>query len=53
MYVDCSLRSDAKKEKLIDELNFKKCVQLKRLIKSKFFVVQPRNYRSVYSEPQK
>ena len=36
MYVDCSLR--ANKEKLIDELNFKKCMQLKRLLKSKFFI---------------
>ena len=36
MYVDRSLR--AKKDKLIDELNFKKCMQLKRLLKSKFFV---------------
>ena len=36
MYVDRSLR--AKKDRLIDELNFKKCMQLKRLLKSKFFV---------------
>ena len=36
MYIDCSLR--AKKDKLIDELNFKKCMQLNRLLKSKFFV---------------
>ena len=38
MYVDRSLRGDAKKDKLIDELKFKKCMQLKRLQKSKFFV---------------
>ena len=38
MYVDRLLRGDAKKDKLIDELNFKKCVQLKRLLKTKFFV---------------
>ena len=38
MYVDRSLRGDPKKEKLIDELNFTKCMQLKRLQKSKFFV---------------
>ena len=38
MYVGHSLRGDAKKNKLIDELNFKKCVQLKILLKSKFFV---------------
>ena len=36
MYIYRSLR--AKKEKLIDELNFKKCMQLKRSLKSKFFV---------------
>ena len=36
MYIDRSLC--AKKEKLIDELNFKKCMQLKRSLKSKFFV---------------
>ena len=36
LYVDRSLR--AKKDKLIDELNFKKCMQLKRSLKSKFFV---------------
>ena len=36
MYIDRLLR--AKKDKLIDELNFKKCMQLKRSLKSKFFV---------------
>ena len=36
MYIDCSLR--AKKDKLIDELSFKKYMQLKRLLKSKFFI---------------
>ena len=36
MYIDRSLLE--KKDKLIDELNFKKCMQLKRLLKSKFFV---------------
>ena len=36
MYIDRSLR--AKKDKFIDELNFKKCMQLKRSLKSKFFV---------------
>ena len=36
VYVDRSLR--AKKDKLIDELNFKKCMQLKRSLKSKLFV---------------
>ena len=36
MYIDRSLH--AKKDKLIDELNFKKCMQLKRSLKIKFFV---------------
>ena len=36
MYVDRLLC--AKREKFIDELNFKKCMQLKRLMKSKFFI---------------
>ena len=36
MYIDRSLR--AKKDKLIDKLNFKKCMQLKISLKSKFFV---------------
>ena len=36
MYIDRSLR--AKKDKLIDELNFKKFMKLKRSLKSKFFV---------------
>ena len=38
MCFDLSLRVDAKKEKLIDELNFKKCMQLKISLKSKLFV---------------
>ena len=36
MHIDRSL--SAKKDKLIDELNFKKCMHLKRSTKSKFFV---------------
>ena len=39
MYVDSSLSGDPKKDKLIDELNFTKCMQLKRIQKSKYFVV--------------
>ena len=38
MYVYCSLRGDPKKYKLIDELNFKNCVRLKRKTTSKLFV---------------
>ena len=36
MYIDRSLRK--KNDGLINELNFKKCMHLKRSIKSKFFV---------------
>ena len=36
MYIDLSLRN--KKDGLINELNFKKCMHLKRSTKSKFFV---------------
>ena len=36
MYVDRPLC--AKKDKLIDELNFKKCMQFKRLLKRNFFI---------------
>ena len=36
MYIDRSLL--AKKDKFNDELKFKKCMQLKRSLKSKFFV---------------
>ena len=38
MYVDCSSHGDPKKENLIDELNFKNCVCLKRNTTSKLFV---------------
>ena len=38
MYVDRSLRGDPKKDKLIDALNFTKCMQLKRIKKNKVFV---------------
>ena len=38
MYVDRSLRGDPRKDELIDELNFKKCMQLNRILKRKFFV---------------
>ena len=38
MYVDRSLRGDLRKDKLIDELNFKKRMQLTRILKIKFFV---------------
>ena len=38
MYVDHSLRGDLIKDKLIDELNFKNCVLLRRTKESKIFV---------------
>ena len=38
MYIECSSCGDPKKDKLIDELNFKSCVRLKRKTTSKFFV---------------
>ena len=38
MYVDCSLRGDTMKDKLIDEVNFKNCLCLRRKKTSKFFV---------------
>ena len=52
MYVDHSLRVDAKKNKLIDELNFKKCMQLKRLLKSKFLVGITNKHRKFIIHPE-
>ena len=49
MYIDRSLR--AKKEKFIDELNFKKCMQLKRSLKSKFFVGIKKKQRKYIIHP--
>ena len=49
MCVDRSLRGDAKKYKLIDELKFKKCMQLKRIIISKFSVcITNKNITNIY-----
>ena len=39
MYVDRSFCGDPKKYKLIDKLNFKNCVRLKRSTTSKFLLV--------------
>ena len=50
LYVDCSLR--AKKDKLIDELNLKKYMQLKRLLKSKFFAGITNKQRKYIIHPQ-
>ena len=38
MYVDSSLHGDTMKDKMIDELNFKNCLRLRRKKESKFFV---------------
>ena len=38
MYIDCSSRGDPRKDKLIDELNFKNCVRLKIKTTRKLFV---------------
>ena len=38
IYVDRSLRGDPKKDKLIDELNFTRCMRLMIIQKSNFFV---------------
>ena len=47
MYVDHSLRVDQKKDKLMDELNFKKCMWFKINTTGEFFVgitVKGRNF---------
>ena len=36
MYVDCSLRGDPKKDKLIDKLNFTNCMHLRRITTKNF-----------------
>ena len=38
IYIDRSLRGNPRKDKLIDELNFKNCMRFKRKTTSKFFV---------------
>ena len=52
MYVDHSLRGDLKKDKLINELNFTKCMQLKRIQKSKFFVGIKNKQRQFIIHPE-
>ena len=51
MYIDRSLSGDAKEDKLIDEFNFKKCMQLKILLKSKFFVAITNKQRKYIIHP--
>ena len=52
MYIDRSLCGETKKDKFIDELNFKKCMQLRRIIKSKFFVGIPDKQRKYIIHPK-
>ena len=52
MYVDRSLRGDSKKEKFIDELNFTKCMQLKRIKKNQFFVGSTDKQRKFIIHPE-
>ena len=52
MYVDRSLRGDANKDKLIDELNFKICIQLKRILRIKLFVGITNKQRKYIIHPE-
>ena len=52
MYVDRSLRGDTKKEKFIDELNFKNCVRSKRNKTSKFSVGITYKRRKFINHPE-
>ena len=47
MYVDRSLRGDPKKDKLINQLNFKKCMQLKRIQKTSSLLLLHKNKQSL------
>ena len=49
MYIDRSLRN--KNDGLINELNFKKCMHLKRSMKSKFFVGITNKQKTYISHP--
>ena len=52
MYVDLSLCGNANKDKLIDELNFKTRMQLKRILKSNFFVGVTNKQRKYIIHPK-
>ena len=52
MYIDCSLRGDPKKDKLIDKLNFTNCMHLRRIQKRKFFVVITAKQRKFITHPE-
>ena len=49
MYVERSLSGDPKKDKLIDELNFKNCVRLNRKTTSKLFFDITKKKKVYYS----
>ena len=52
MYVDRPLRGDSKKERFIDELNFTKCMQSKRIQKNQFFVGSTDKQRKFIIHPE-
>ena len=52
LYVDRSLRGDPRKYKFIDEINFKKCMQLKRIPKRKLFVGITNKQRKFIIHPE-
>ena len=52
MHADRSLCDDANKDKLIDKLNFKKCVQIKRILKRKLFVGITNKQRKYIINPE-
>ena len=48
MHVDCSLRGDLRKDKLIDELNFKKRMQLTRILKNQVLCWYYKKAKKIY-----
>ena len=52
MHIDRSLRGDQRKYKLMDELNLKKCMQLKIILKSKFLVGITNKHRKYIIHPE-
>ena len=52
MYFDRSLRVDPRKDKFIDELKFKKCMQLNRILKIKLFVLITKKQRKFIIHPE-
>ena len=50
MYVECSLRGDPKKGRLIYELNFKSCMRVKRKTKASSLLVLHKEKFNIYPE---